>query len=376
MCGIETSKRGRKTLILDHASKPGEKIRISGGGRCNFTNIHTTPKNFLSKNNRFCISALNRYTQQDFIKFVERYGIAYHEKTLGQLFCDDSSKQIVNMLVDECTILGGKIQLETSVKSVTKTEDGFIVHTSAGDYTTSSLVVATGGLSIPKMGATDLGYRIAKQFDLKMIPTRAALVPLTFDEKILNWTKDLAGISVDASVKHGKTSFREGIVFTHKGISGPAILQISSYWKEGDDISINLSPDILVEEYLRKHKEQSPKQMVHNVLSLLLPKRLIQQICEEHDIHCTMAELSNKHIHTLSTAINHWKVTPKGSEGYKTAEVTLGGVDTDELSSKTLESTKVSGLYFIGEVVDVTGHLGGFNFQWAWASGFAAGQYA
>lgn len=374
MCGVESGKRGRSTLILDHAKKPGEKIRISGGGRCNFTNIYCGPDNFLSQNPHFCKSALKRYTQYDFIDWVASHDIAYHEKTLGQLFCDGKSTQIVDMLTSECSDNGTTIQMETSIENVTKTTDGFTVKTNRGDYACTSLVIASGGLSIPKMGATGFGYDIAKQFDLNMIETRAALVPLTFNDDLLSKTKPLSGVSVDALVKNNKTQFAEGLLLTHRGLSGPSILQISSYWQEGEDITIDLCPSRDVFDYLRERRQSTPKASVHNALSDLLPKRLAEMIVAEAGIDGNIADASDKKLQAIATLTNHWRVTPNGSEGYRTAEVTIGGVDTDELSSKTMMAKKVDGLYFIGEVVDVTGWLGGFNFQWAWSSGWVAGQ--
>lgn len=374
MCAAQSGQRGRKTLILDHAEKKriAEKIRISGGGRCNFTNIHATPENYLSQNPHFCKSALTRYTQHDFIKLVESYNIPYHEKTLGQLFCDRSAKDIISMLLSECDKGNVDISSETVIHKIDKDENGFTLMTSKGEFKSSSLVIATGGLSIPKIGATGFGYKIAKQFGLNLIPTRAGLVPLTFDETLLKWSKELAGISLDATTHYKKTSFREGIVFTHKGISGPAILQISSYLPEKQPVTLNLCPDTDIITVLKKEREKGSKQALHTRLAELLPKRLAAIINTQDT---KIAELSNKTIETIAEKINQWKITPTGTEGYRTAEVTLGGVDTNDISSKTFEAKKVTGLYFIGEVLDVTGHLGGFNFQWAWSSGYCAGQY-
>lgn len=375
MCAATAGQRGRKTLILDHAQEKrlAEKIRISGGGRCNFTNIYASPDNYLSENPHFCKSALKRYTQHDFIALVERYNIPYHEKTLGQLFCDRSAKDIISMLLSECDKGSVTLQAETNITKIDKEDDLFTLTTTKGLFTCSSLVIATGGLSIPKIGATGFGYEIAAQFGLNIIPTRAGLVPLTFDENTLSWSKELAGISLDASTHYQKTSFREGIVFTHKGISGPAILQISSYLPEGADVTLNLCPDDDIEALLKDDREKGVKQEAHNRLTDILPKRLAHMICPEG---LKIAELSNKKIQDICERTNQWCITPTGTEGYRTAEVTLGGVDTDEISSKTFESKKVPGLYFIGEVLDVTGHLGGFNFQWAWSSGYCAGTYA
>jgi hypothetical protein len=379
MCAIEAGKRGRKTLVLDHASKIADKIRISGGGRCNFTNLHSAPDKFLSQNPHFCTSALKRYTQNDFIDLVKSHGIAYHEKTLGQLFCDNSAQDIIQMLLDECTKAGVKVQNETPIESVRKNEDGsFTVISTRGNYDGQSLVIATGGPSIPKMGSSTFGYEVANQFDIAVVPPRAGLVPLVFDPIVLAYTKELSGISVDpVEVKSvsGKT-FREALLFTHKGISGPAILQISSYWQIGEAITINLAPDIVAIDWLKEQKHTQPKSKLSVVLSYLLPKALGESILAALKIEDgRIADQTDKTLQALAKRIGAWEVKPSGSEGYRTAEVTLGGVDTNELSSKTMESRKVPGLYFIGEVVDVTGHLGGYNFQWAWSSGWCAGQF-
>jgi len=376
MCAIESGKRGRTTLVLDHAKAPGEKIRISGGGRCNFTNIYTTDKNFLSTNAHFCKSALKRFTHYDFIAMVQKHDIAFHEKTLGQQFCDHSAKNIIEMLLNECAAVDAKIQLHTRIIDVQKTSDTeFSLQTSQGQLTCQSLVIATGGLSIPKMGATGFGYQIATQFGLNLTECRAGLVPFTFTDDFKDFCKNMTGVAVDAVVSCGKQAFREGLLFTHRGLSGPSILQISSYWKEGLDIHVNLCPDNNLLEEFKKIRETHPKQKLAKTLCAFFPKRLAQSLCDFHQIDKKMAEMGNKEIAFIADNINNWCLRPNGTEGYRTAEVTLGGVDTDELSSKTFETKKVSGLYFIGEVIDVTGHLGGFNFQWAWASGFAAGQY-
>lgn len=373
MCAIEAGKRGRSVLLLDHAKKPAEKIRISGGGRCNFTNLHASPKNYLSENPHFCISALNRYTQHDFIALVKKHKIAYHEKTLGQLFCDGSSMQIINMLLAECVDAHVTVQLETSVRDVSHLSDGgFALKTNKGDYSCASLVIATGGKSIPKMGATGFGYDIAKQFGLNVITPRAALVPLIFEGAMLQYVKDLAGLSLDIVSKCHGTSFKEAMLFTHRGLSGPAILQISSYWNDGDSLRINLSPDVDIFDVLSKNPSQKPL----NVLSKILPKRLAASFCSDAPYNMKLAEISKKNLRALADKINAWNIIPTGTAGFRIAEVTIGGVDTDALSPKTFECKSVQALYFIGEVVDVTGHLGGFNFQWAWASGYVAGQYA
>jgi len=374
---MTAGRRGRRVLVIDHAKKPGEKIRISGGGRCNFTNIHTGGKNFLSDNPRFCLSALAGFQPSDFIALVERHNIAWHEKTLGQLFCDGSSQQIIDMLLDECaqsSKMGGgvTIALETEVKSVSKGEGGFTVDTSRGRFEAASLVVATGGKSIPKMGATGLGYDLAKQFGLSLVPPRPALVPFTFGPELRAQLGTLSGVSVDAEVSCGKTRFAEALLFTHRGLSGPAILQISSYWKEGDEIVVNLAPGHDVFAELREARTAQPKQDVVTALSRLLPKSLAERWCERAGIEGRLADLSDKRLRALAGSVNQWRVKPQGTEGFRTAEVTAGGVDTRGLSSKTMEARDHPGLYFIGEVLDVTGHLGGFNFQWAWASGYAA----
>lgn len=373
MCAIEAGKRGRKTCILDHSKKIGEKIRISGGGRCNFTNIHAAPANFLSQNPHFCKSALKQYTQHDFIALVEKHGIKYHEKKLGQLFCDDSAQQIIDMLLSECESAGVDVKTETSIEKIEHNED-YVLQTSGGEMRAESLVIASGGLSIPKIGATKFGYDIARQFGLSIIDPRAALVPLTFTDAMLERTKALSGLSVEANVSHGKTSFAEGFLFTHRGLSGPSILQISSYWRDGDDITVDLAPGEEVFQALKDKKQSMAKQEVQTALSEILPKRLADDICEHQNIAGRLADLPDKKLQSLGEAVNNWRVKPSGSEGYRTAEVTLGGVDTNDLSSKTMEAKNQPGLYFIGEVVDVTGHLGGFNFQWAWSSGYVAGQ--
>ena len=376
MCAIEAGKRGRSVVVVDHSDKPAEKIRISGGGRCNFTNIHTSPANFLSQNKRFCVSALKRYTQHDFIEMVNHHEISWHEKTLGQLFCDESSFQIIDMLLDECDAADVTIRLNTEISNIILRDDGgFDVTTRTGaQWTCASLVVACGGLSIPKIGATGFGYQIARQFGLNIIPTRAALVPLTFDPELRAQMGQLSGISVDAVVQCNKKQFREGLLFTHRGLSGPSILQISSYCDEGDGIVVNLNPEEDAFDLLKSAKSETPKQAVHTVLSRILPNRLAQMITARHDLERPIGETGDKALRKLAMDVNQWAVMPNGTEGYRTAEVTIGGVDTNELSSKTMECRSVPGLYFIGEVVDVTGHLGGFNFQWAWSSGWSAGQ--
>jgi hypothetical protein len=372
MCAGIAGKRGRSVLVLEQARHPGEKIRISGGGRCNFTNLHTSPANFLSENPRFCHSALSGYTQHDFIALVEQYGIAWHEKTRGQLFCDGSSRQIIDMLREECR--SAQLRLGVRISTIAKNEGGFVVATDQGEFRCRSLVIATGGPSIPKMGASGFGYRIAEQFGLRIIPPRAALVPLTFDSGLLAQFKDLSGISVDASVSCGKTRFDEALLFTHRGLSGPAILQISSYWRAGEDILIDMAPAADVLALLKQLRRDHPRQELATALAGFLPNRLAQTVADTIGLQGRLADFSDKSLSRVAAAVKAWRVRPNGTEGYRTAEVTLGGVGTTELSSKTFEAKSVPGLYFIGEVVDVTGHLGGFNFQWAWSSGHAAGR--
>ena len=375
MCAIESAKRNKKVIVLDHSKKIGEKIRISGGGRCNFTNLNTHPSKFISENPKFMISALNQYDQYDFIKLVESYNIKFHEKKLGQLFCDDSSQQIIDLLLSECEKYQVTIYKEFAVEDIDYSNELYLVKSLINSFTCHSLVIATGGLSIPKIGASKFGYDVAKQFDLNVISTSPALVPLTFNEDILKICKELTGLSVDAIVSFGKTLFQEGMLFTHRGLSGPSILQISSYWKLKQEIQINLSPDIDVYEFLIQKKSSNSKQDVQSAISEIIPKRLSQIICDNLNISGKIIDISNKLLNKLSLFINSWQLNPIGTEGYRTAEVTLGGVDTREISSKTMMVVKQPGLFFIGEVVDVTGHLGGYNFQWAWSSGYVAGQH-
>jgi len=376
MSAIEAGKRGRKVLLIDHSKKIGEKIRISGGGRCNFTNTNTHPSKFISNNPKFIISALNQYTQNDFIKLVKKHNIKFHEKKLGQLFCDESAQQIIDMLLRECQMAAVTLKKGCFVTDIDKQDSKYYVVVDSDKYLCDSLIIATGGLSVPKIGASKFGYEIAKKFNLNVIEPLPALVPLTFSEKILSKCKELSGLSLEALISFNKTFFEEGMLFTHKGLSGPSILQISSYWKLGSDIKINLSPQKDVFKFLENKKRMNPKQDINILISEILPKRLAYLICKENDANGNICELSNKLLKQLSGSINAWIINPTGSEGYRTAEVTLGGVDTDEISSKTMMSLKNPGLFFIGEVVDITGHLGGYNFQWAWSSGFVAGQYA
>lgn len=375
MCAIEAGKRGRHVLILDHADKLGEKIRISGGGRCNFTNTRTDFSRFLSNNPHFCKSALSRYTHLDFISLVNRHEIAWHEKTLGQLFCDESAKDIIYMLLKETAAAGVVIKLDTKIADVRQLEDGFAVETANGVYTSEKVVVATGGPSIPKIGASGFGYRLAQQFGLNVIAPRPALVPLTFDDEQLALMKPLAGVSVDpAIVSCNGTSFREAILFTHRGLSGPAILQISSFWTPGAAVQVNFCPDRDIAALLKQARQAQPRKILHNVISEWIPARLAETLAARSGHDIVMADLSDKKILEIACLISAWSVVPQGTEGYRTAEVTAGGIDTDELSSRTFEAKKIPGLYFIGEVVDVTGWLGGYNFQWAWSSGWCCGQ--
>ena len=376
MSAIEAGKRGRKVLLVDHAKKIGEKIRISGGGRCNFTNINTSPSKFISNNPKFVISALSQYTQNDFIKLIKKHNIKFHEKKLGQLFCDQSAQQIVDMLLLECQTANVTLMKETIITEVDKQDDEYFIVVGENKYFCNSLIIATGGLSVPKIGASKFGYDVAKKFNINTVETLPALVPLTFNEKILTMCKELSGLSLEAVIFFNKVFFQEGMLFTHRGLSGPSILQISSYWKLGDNIKVNLSPKLDIFKLLESEKKSNPKQNINNIIAEILPKRLGSIICKENKVSGNISELSNKLLKQLSDSINAWVINPIGSEGYRTAEVTLGGVDTNAISSKTMMSKKNPGLFFIGEVVDVTGHLGGYNFQWAWSSGYVAGQYA
>ncbi|WP_158755550.1 NAD(P)/FAD-dependent oxidoreductase [Dyella sp. S184] len=375
MCAIAAGQRGRRVLVVDHANKVGKKILMSGGGRCNFTNTGGTPANYLSANPHFAKSALARYTPADFIALVEKHRIAYHEKELGQLFCDDSSKQIVRMLLDECAAAGVTVEANCGVRRVRKTPEGFSVFTAHGEVHAESLVIASGGLSIPSMGASGFGYELARQFGHAVLPTRAGLVPLTLSGKHQEHYQDLAGVALPAvETRVGKQSFRAGLLFTHRGISGPAILQVSSYWQPGDDLRIDLLPDMDVGPYLVEQRTARPLAELKTVLGEVLPKRLAQRLCEQWFESRPMRQYREAELGQIGAQLNAWPITASGTEGYRTAEVTLGGVDTDGLSSSTMQSKLVPGLYFIGEVVDVTGWLGGYNFQWAWASGQAAGE--
>lgn len=390
MCAIEAGKRDRSVLLLDHSTKLAEKIRISGGGRCNFTNLYTQPENFLSSNPHFCRSALSRYTPHDFIALLEKHGVRYHEKKHGQLFCNDSSRQIIDLLRKECDVAGIIWQMPSSVSYLeyfsryhqTKQEDNkrFIIKTEHNTVTTHSLVIATGGLSIPSIGASDFGYRVARQFDVRVTPLRPGLVGLTFSQNDFSCFKNISGITIDAEVSYQEISFRENILLTHRGLSGPAILQISSYWTPGNAIHINLLPDQTLPDLFQMWRQSN--QLLPNMLANYLPRRFVHAWCAAILTKLSLAHLLNKPVRQIqdhelaliSELIHDWRVIPSGTAGYKKAEVTLGGVDTHALSSKTMEAKHVPGLYFVGEVLDVTGQLGGFNFQWAWASGYTAGQ--
>ena len=376
MCAIEAAKRGRKVIVLDHANKAGKKILMSGGGRCNFTNYDVSTENYISHNTHFVKSALSRFTQWDFIAMVESYEIPYHEREHGQLFCDDSSKDILNLLLDECEKENVRILLKTDIINVDKkSEHHFIIKSSNNDYHCQSLVIATGGLSIPKMGATPFGYKIAEQFNIKVWPTSAGLVPFTLHKHNKETLSDLSGIAINSVVNTKNMSFRENILFTHRGLSGPAILQISSYWSAGEAIEVNLLPDLDLLEELTTAYKSHPQIKLKTLIHKLLPKRLVNVFIEEELLDKTLQEISHKQFQVIAATLQNWSIKPNATEGYRTAEVTLGGVDCDALSSKTFESKTVSGLYFIGEVMDISGWLGGYNFQWSWSSGWCAGQY-
>ena len=375
MCAVQAGRRGRSVLVIEHARRVGKKILMSGGGRCNFTNMYSGPENFLSRNPHFCKSALSRYTPWDFIALVEAHGIAYHEKKLGQLFCDHKSREIVQLLLNECAAAGVEIRTRCSVQELDREDEGgFRVATEQAVHGCASLVIATGGLSIPKMGATGFGYEQAKRFGLQVVPTRAGLVPFTLDPELLSSMGDLSGISVDCHARCGEGAFRENLLWTHRGLSGPAMLQVSSYWRDGEAVAIDLLPEQDVREALATARRDRPRLRVKSLLAEWLPRRLAERWTELWLDNRRLADLTAGQMEAIIEALQPWRVVPNGTEGYRTAEVTLGGVDTDELSSRTMEVKKIPGLYFIGEVVDVTGHLGGHNFQWAWASGYAAGQ--
>ena len=379
MCAIQAGLRGRRVLVLEKSNKVGKKILMSGGGRCNFTNLYTEPDNFLSHNPHFCKSALSRYTQWDFIELVQRHKIPYHEKTLGQLFCDHSSKDILDMLLRECGAANITIKTRVNIELLTRVEHFNLVGTvenKAVEYSSESLVVACGGLSIPSLGGSDFGYQIARQFGHRVVPLRAGLVPFIFSDRFKILSEKLSGVSVPAIVSVGEISFNENILFSHRGLSGPAVLQSSNYWREGETVSINLLPALDATEFLLNTKHQQPRLLLRNCLASLLPRKLVielELLWWPEVARQSIAEISDQQLQGVAGQLNSWHLKPAGTEGYRTAEVTLGGVDCDELSSRTMMSNRVAQLYFIGEVVDVTGHLGGFNFQWAWSSGHAAG---
>ena len=375
MCALTAAGRGRKVMLIDHANKAGKKILMSGGGRCNFTNMYTEPNNFLSQNPHFCKSALARYTQWDFIAMVAKHGVPYHEKKLGQLFCDNKSSDILEMLLDECQHAGVSLHLDTSVEQIEKTEAGYTVNTTLDALQCQSLVIATGGLSIPTLGATGFGYQVAKQFGHTLLPTRAGLVPFTITDQLKAICTELSGTSVDCLVSCNDQSFRENILFTHRGLSGPAILQISSFWNPGDTVEINLLPDLDAFDWLHSQQAERPNSELKTLLGEIFTKKMANLLAEHWFVSKPMKQYTPGELADVADKLASWKVVPAGTEGYRTAEVTLGGVDTREVSSKTMESLKSPGLYFVGEVLDVSGHLGGFNFQWAWASGYAAAQY-
>lgn len=372
MCAIEAGKRGRRTIVLDHANKAGKKILMSGGGRCNFTNLHINPEDYISHNQHFCKSALSRYTQWNFIELVKKHKIPFHEKTLGQLFCDHKSKNILDILLKECHEVGAEIFLDTSIDVIKNPQNyQFNLKTTRGNFQCQSLVIASGGLSIPTMGASPFGYKVAEQFNIKVWPTRAGLVPLTLHTEDKLTFSPLSGVAIESTVSTSRKQFRENILFTHRGLSGPAILQISSYWEPGEKITINLLPEIDLYTHL---KLSPPQKLLKSILMELLPKRVVEVFIHHDLLHKKIAEISHEDFALVAARLNAWSILPNGTEGYRTAEVTLGGIDTHYLSSKTFETNHVHGLYFIGEVIDVTGWLGGFNFQWAWSSGWAAGQ--
>ncbi|WP_290699534.1 NAD(P)/FAD-dependent oxidoreductase [Amphritea sp.] len=374
MCAATAGYRGRSVLVLEHTAKVGRKILMSGGGRCNFTNMHNSPANFISQNPHFCKSALSRYKAQDFIDLVDRHGVEYHEKTLGQLFCNDSSKEILQVLLTECEWAGVEVRTETTVHKLKSSETGFQLQTTKGNISAGSVVIATGGLSIPNGGATSFAYDIAEQFSLDVLPRTASLVPFTLQPKDKEVLSELSGVSHAVRATIGKTSFLEMMLFTHRGISGPAILQISNYWHPGEEVEIDLFPGIDLFEWLKEQREARPKAELTTIMAQQMSKRMAQILCSKFELSGVMGNFSNKQLEAITAAFCCWKIKPSGTEGYRTAEVTIGGINTNKINQKTMESNSTSGLYFIGECLDVTGHLGGHNFQWAWASGFAAGQ--
>jgi predicted Rossmann fold flavoprotein len=377
MCAAQAGKRGRRVVVLDHAKKPGRKILISGGGKCNFTNYDVSASHYLCSNPHFVKSALSQYSHWDFISLVSKHEIAFEEREHGQLFCIDSAKQIVNMLLAECDQPNIEQRYQVEIISIQQSQTGFILETSIGTLACQSLVVATGGLSMPKLGATPYGYKIAQQFEIPVVPTRAALVPFTLHVEDKEQLADLSGIAipVEITANNGQV-FKEALLFTHRGLSGPAVLQISSYWQAGEAVSINLVPNHDIESLLRQHLADHPNQSLKNTLSKVLPKRLVEVLIERNQlVDKPLKQLNHKEFAGITTTLEQWTVAPNGTEGYRTAEVTLGGVDTDFISSKTMECKHIKGLYFIGEVMDVTGWLGGYNFQWCWSSGYVAGQW-
>src|SRR4051812_36937764 len=375
MCALTAAARGRQVLLIEHANKAGKKILMSGGGRCNFTNMYAEPANFFSHNPHFCKSALARYTPWDFIAMVSEHGVPYHEKKLGQLFCDNKSRDIRDMLLDECQRAGVDLRLSTSVHQIEKTEAGYLLSTDMGHITSASLVIATGGLSVPTLGATGFGYEIARQFGHNVLPTRAGLVPFTLSGELKELCTELSGTSVDCLVSCNGESFRENLLFTHRGLSGPAILQISSFWHPGDVVEINLLPDRDAREWLQGQQAARPNSELKTVLAEVFTKKLAALLADHWFASKPMKQYTPAGLRDIAAKLGAWRLVPAGTEGYRTAEVTLGGVDTREVSSKTMESLKNPGLYFIGEVLDVNGQLGGYNFQWAWASGHAAAQF-
>jgi len=374
MCAATAAQRGRNVLVIEHNKKVGKKILISGGGRCNFTNLLVHPENFISGNPHFCKSALSRFNEQDFISLVEKHNIPYHEKTLGQLFCDGKSNEIVELLLKECEEAGAEIKTSCEIIQIGK-DNSFKVETSNGNFTAESLVIATGGPTISKIGATGFGYKIAEQFGITVVKPQPSLVPFTWNKDDLKKYSTLSGVSVDSIVQCGGNSFRGNILFTHKGLSGPAILQISNYWNEGGELGINLLPGTDLSEKIKEWKRESQKALLMTLLGAILPKRVAQRFLELSGYDKPVNQYNERDIERVSTIFQEWKVIPPGTEGFEKAEVTKGGIDTNELSSKTFEAKKVEGLYFIGEVIDVTGWLGGYNFQWAWSSGYCAGQF-
>lgn len=374
-CAWQAASRGLHVLVVDHAKQAGKKILISGGGRCNFTNMYASPENYLSANPHFCKSALSRYTQWDFIALVEKHGIAYHEKTLGQLFCDNSAKEIVRMLLDECANYGAQVQLRTTINSVNSNGSDYFLETSQGNLQAKEVVVACGGLSMPKLGATPFGYQLAEQFGHRILPVRAGLVPFTLHDQAKAAYSELSGLALDVMAHNERANFKEAMLFTHRGLSGPAMLQLSSYWLPGEAFSVDLLPGQDALASLRQLRHEKPKQSLRTALQSWFPKRFVLTFCEQLGWpDKNLADCSNTLLEELAEQLHHWQVQPNGTEGYRTAEVTLGGVDTDQLSSKTMASKLQPGLYFIGEVVDVTGWLGGYNFQWAWASAHACAE--